>query len=292
MHLASAAGLIQSLMRMPLNDEPQPGEGGVRLPEPPAGDRAFAVASLDLRDGSSPTWNAWDVLLIAATFLVSGYGATTAAGLYAFHHYHEPLSQLAFDARVIVSAQTGAYAITFALMYFLVTRIHHCRFWRGIRWIWPGKAMAAGIFLAGMPLALGISFLESVLPMPHQVPFERLFSTAHAAYILGGLAVVVAPFMEELFFRGFLFPALQRLGALVAVLLTSVTFAAVHGAQYGWAWTAVLLMFVVGLVLTLLRARTGSVVPGFLLHVAYNLTLFVMLYLSTDHFRHLERMGQ
>jgi membrane protease YdiL (CAAX protease family) len=192
-----------------------------------------------------------------------------------------------------VPAQIGAYAVAFILMYLLVTRVHHCRFWTGIKWVWPpGRAAAALIFFVGMPLALGISYLETVLPMPRHVPFERLFDTARAAYIMGVLAVIVAPFMEELFFRGFLYPALRRFGTILAILLTSLTFAGVHGAQYGWAWSAVLLMFVVGIVLTVARAWTGSVAPGFIIHAAYNLTLFVMLYVSTDHFRHLERIVQ
>jgi hypothetical protein len=95
--------------------------------------------------------------------------------------------------------------------------------------------------------------------------------------------------MEELFFRGFLYPALRRFGQFFAILLTSLAFAAVHGGQYGWAGSVVLLMFCVGLVLTIVRARTGSVAVGFLIHCGYNLTLFVLLFFSTDHFRHFEK---
>jgi hypothetical protein len=51
-------------------------------------------------------------------------------------------------------------------------------------------------------------------------------------------------------------------------------------------------LFLVGLVLTLARVVTRSVAPGFLIHVGYNLSLFSLLYVGTDHFRHLERMTQ
>jgi hypothetical protein len=34
------------------------------------------------------------------------------------------------------------------------------------------------------------------------------------------------------------------------------------------------------------------VAPGFLMHVGYNFMLFAMLYIATDHFRHMERMLQ
>ena len=42
---------------------------------------------------------------------------------------------------------------------------------------------------------------------------------------------------------------------------------------------------------TITRARTGSVAASFLVHVGYNLMLFVLLFFTTDRFRHLERMG-
>jgi len=51
-------------------------------------------------------------------------------------------------------------------------------------------------------------------------------------------------------------------------------------------------LFVVGLVLTITRAVTCSVAPGFLIHLGYNLTLFLSLYALTDHFRHLERITE
>ena len=65
-----------------------------------------------------------------------------------------------------------------------------------------------------------------------------------------------------------------------------------HGPQYGWSWGIILLMFIVGFTLTAVREWTGSVVPGVLLHVGYNLTLFVAMCVATGGFRHLEKMTQ
>ena len=83
-----------------------------------------------------------------------------------------------------------------------------------------------------------------------------------------------------------------RWGRFLAVLITSGGFAMVHSEQLGQAWGPLLVLFVVGLVLTLTRVVTRSITPGLLIHVGYNLTLFTLLYLGTDHFRHLERMTQ
>ena len=81
-------------------------------------------------------------------------------------------------------------------------------------------------------------------------------------------------------------------GRLLAVLATSFAFAMVHSEQLGQAWGPLLVLFVVGLVLTITRVVTRSVTPGLLIHVGYNLMLFGVLYIGTDHFRHLERMTQ
>jgi hypothetical protein len=53
-----------------------------------------------------------------------------------------------------------------------------------------------------------------------------------------------------------------------------------------------LVLFVVGCILTLTRVVTRAVAPGVLLHAGYNGTLFGLMYIATDHFRHLERMTQ
>jgi membrane protease YdiL (CAAX protease family) len=58
------------------------------------------------------------------------------------------------------------------------------------------------------------------------------------------------------------------------------------------AWAPLLILFIVGLVFTLARVVTRNVAPGFLMHVGYNFTLFGLLYIATDHFRHMERMLQ
>jgi membrane protease YdiL (CAAX protease family) len=86
--------------------------------------------------------------------------------------------------------------------------------------------------------------------------------------------------------------AAGKWGRVLAVLVTSVAFAMVHGEQLGQAWGPLLVLFVVGLVLTGMRVVTRSVTPGLLIHVGYNLMLFGVLYIGTDHFRHLERMTQ
>jgi len=98
--------------------------------------------------------------------------------------------------------------------------------------------------------------------------------------------------MEELFFRGFLYPVLaRRLGMVIAIGLTSLAFAGLHFAQLGYSW-AVLIIFLVGVALTTVRAVTKSVAASFLLHVGYNGTLSLLMFVVTGGFRHLEKLNQ
>jgi membrane protease YdiL (CAAX protease family) len=46
----------------------------------------------------------------------------------------------------------------------------------------------------------------------------------------------------------------------------------------------------VGAVLTTIRARTGSVATCVLVHMGYNFLLFVVLFISTGGFHHMERV--
>jgi sodium transport system permease protein len=70
---------------------------------------------------------------------------------------------------------------------------------------------------------------------------------------------------EELFFRGLIFSGMRRLGAWPAVLLTALLFALAHASIY-----RLLPTFILGVVLGVLRWRSGSVVPGIAMHAVNN----------------------
>jgi uncharacterized protein len=98
--------------------------------------------------------------------------------------------------------------------------------------------------------------------------------------------------MEELFFRGFLYPVLaRRLGLIVSVTITAFLFALIHEEQLAHAWAPMFLIFIVGVVFTLVRARMQSVAASFLMHVGYNFTLFAALFFSTGHFHNFDKLG-
>jgi membrane protease YdiL (CAAX protease family) len=75
------------------------------------------------------------------------------------------------------------------------------------------------------------------------------------------------------------------------VLLASTPFALMHGAQVSWAWAPVLLIGVVSVVLCIVRLWTRSLAASTLVHATYNFTLFVGMAISSDGFRHLEKLN-
>jgi sodium transport system permease protein len=70
---------------------------------------------------------------------------------------------------------------------------------------------------------------------------------------------------EELFFRGLLFAGMRRLGAWPAVLVTALLFGLAHASIY-----RLLPTFILGVVLGVLRWRSGSVLPGMAMHAVNN----------------------
>ena len=82
------------------------------------------------------------------------------------------------------------------------------------------------------------------------------------------LIVVAAPISEEVCFRGMLFGGLrERLPRLAAALISGLIFGGLHATT---GISAVPPLIVFGFVLALLYEKTGSIVPGILLHMLNN----------------------
>jgi membrane protease YdiL (CAAX protease family) len=242
-----------------------------------------------------PAWSGWDVLAILVftsfSVIVSIVIALLASGVVT-GHANVSVTELTSNPRVIrafLAGQAGAYLVVLLAMFVLVRSRARRPFGQGIEWNWPG-ASAAMFFVSGIVLALAIDGLSRFLPMPKSLPIEDLFNNRTNAYLMAVFGVSLAPLLEELFFRGLLYPVLRRgLGFVTAVLLTAVGFAGIHSVQLGYAWAPILSIFVVGVVFTLVRQRWSSVGASFLMHCGYNFTLFTLLWLTSDHFRHLEK---
>jgi len=89
----------------------------------------------------------------------------------------------------------------------------------------------------------------------------------HAAPYGANFVVIaaVAPFVEELLFRGLGFALLERLGRWPTILAVGLAFGLYHGLVQALPELALF-----GCALAWLRMKTRSVIPGMLLHSAFN----------------------
>ena len=79
-------------------------------------------------------------------------------------------------------------------------------------------------------------------------------------------------------------PEAIRTGMFSSVVITGVLFGLMHGAQLGWTWSVVALLILVGVIFTFVRARTGTVLASFLLHLGYNSMIAVTTIIGTHGF--------
>jgi membrane protease YdiL (CAAX protease family) len=83
---------------------------------------------------------------------------------------------------------------------------------------------------------------------------------------------VIAPFFEEILFRGFLYGSLKpRIGAFGAMLASAAAFAALHLDKGG-----ALMLFTIGFVLAYVFERSRSLVPAIIAHGLWNSGTFTL----------------
>jgi hypothetical protein len=240
-----------------------------------------------------PAWNGWDLLrLLSVTIGVLALcmiGVLLAAKRWIYPH--AAAVELARNTLVVVAGQALGYLLVFAYMYALVTRERRRPdFFAAIHWNWPSNLVP--YIVGGFVLSLSLQGLAHLLPIPKNLPIDSFFRTPAEAWALTIFGITLAPLMEELLFRAFLYPVLKRhLGFEPAVLLTALGFALLHGSQLRFAWGPLLVIFLVGLILTIVRAKQNSVAASLVIHVAYNATISALMFAATDGFRHLERLS-
>lgn len=179
---------------------------------------------------------------------------------------------------VMLLIQGVWWAIVMAFLYFVLVVKYGIPFAEGLDW----RPIAAKLpyIAGGFAMAIAVTALANVLPMPDEPsPLEALLEEAKRflpLFVVFG--VLIAPAVEEVVFRGFVFGVLERAhGAAVAVVATAALFAAPHSTQYGGRWQILLILFLVGIALGIVRLRTGSTLATTYLHAAYNATFMLAL---------------
>lgn len=136
----------------------------------------------------------------------------------------------------------------------------------GWRWsqlaIFTGFGMAIFLFGVGAILLLdrsGSSLADSLVA-------DQMDSMSNVLWSYF-FAVVLAPISEEVVFRGFLFGGTRHhWGVIPAALISSGIFAVLHG----YSMLGLLAVFGYGLIFCWIYQRSGSLLPGMLVHAVFN----------------------
>lgn len=256
---------------------------------PPAG-----PMEAEVRPPSPPPWGWNDLALLlglgagtlglAYVAVMLGYVALSPWG-----GWPVPPQNRQQSAFLSLAFQSAFYMLLFAAVYALVAARGRRPFWKAVRWKTPSVHGAARYFAGGIVLAAAVEFAPTLLPDRSNFPLREFFSSPAVAYTVGAFAVLVAPWMEELIFRGVLFAIFEsRVGLTLAILVTAVLFTAMHIPEYRGAWNHIFLLLLVSLVFSGARGWTGSLAPSVLLHTAYNLAQVFLLYVGTHQFRNVQ----
>ncbi len=188
--------------------------------------------------------------------------------------------------RMIVKSMLGVALPAIALLLVLLLRGGRIREVFGLEKVPVLRALllALGLTLAAMPLVFVAKTITLSLAGTSEPP-QLLVRTFHDAITarnfrllatIGASATLVAPFCEEVIFRGSFYPVLTRLlGRAPAALFCALLFGAVHDTLSDIPSLAVL-----ALCLTAAYERTGSLLVPVFMHAWFNaISLLAMIWL-------------
>ena len=154
----------------------------------------------------------------------------------------------------------------------------------GFRPIKAADALVYGLggLLLCFVLIFFVALIFSMIGIPgfsgqgNEVIISELFGKSLLGLVLAFVITgIFVPFVEELFFRGFLFKGLKNyISPLASAIITSIIFASAH-----LSLTIAGPIFIIGLVLCWLYQKNDNIWPGIVLHALKNISALLLLYL-------------
>jgi membrane protease YdiL (CAAX protease family) len=177
------------------------------------------------------------------------------------------------------------HLLTLALVWLFVTDGGKRPFWEALSFRWPRTSSPLFVTLLCTLLALvmlAVGYAVTTLLGGSKTQMDLLVESSMAARVATALvAVVTAPLVEEVIYRGALYTPLERAaGKTVSVVIVSLLFAGVHVVQYSQNVGVILVITILSFTLTLSRAISGSLIPPFLIHLVFNGIQAVFIILS------------
>ena len=288
-------------------EQPESNEPGLPSPPPaPLGESAAASRIEPPRDtGIAPDLRTphrgVDLFVLAVFYSVSGTVLFLFAAAIA--HYIFGVSTAAIQdpagskASLIIISQALLSGVTIAFLALLVRLRGGVAFWPAVGWRPFGKeyrlpSTVIVLCLSGGRLSSG-DIHRFCRPL-HQtatsaLPMDELFQSRQSVLLLMAVGILVAPLVEETIFRGCVYPIIaRRFGIAAGILSTGVLFGPSHHAPQLWpGYGQIGILTGVGLVLTYIRARAGTVAASFFVHLSYNSVVLFGYYFATGGLRHL-----
>lgn len=182
-----------------------------------------------------------------------------------------------------------AHLVTFLLAYLVVTRRQY-PLGKTLGLSWPpswGRVKGSLICVAIAAALFGGGYLITKFLPGEKTQLDLLIESSYGARLATAfLAVATAPLIEEMVYRGILYPAIARfvedvarvvypasaslLGSTAAIVAVSILFAGVHYIQYQKNLAVVGVITLVSITLTVVRAYTRRLLPCLVVHLVFN----------------------
>lgn len=144
-------------------------------------------------------------------------------------------------------------------------------FFQTLGWRWHPRFKFHHVLGVVAAMYLAMFLLSHIIP-GGQTDFDRMLETSTVVRVsVVALAIVTAPLVEELVYRGVLYPAiLARGGRARAVIIVALMFAVAHYTQYAGSYLILVAVTMLSFVITLIRSYTGQLLPCVVTHLVYN----------------------
>ncbi len=167
------------------------------------------------------------------------------------------------------------HLLTLVVTWLIFTEGGRRPFWKSIGFDWPegtNKKLATLLSVGLALVLLGLAWLVTTLYGGEKTQLDLLIeSSMPTRFATAFVALATAPLVEEVIYRGVLYPAIEKAGgAVVAIAVVSLLFAGVHVFQYYNNIAVIIVITVLSITLTTVRAVTGKVLPAFIIHLVFN----------------------
>lgn len=186
-------------------------------------------------------------------------------------------------AGLSIGSTFPAHLMTLFICWFVVTDRGRRPFLKTLGWGWHsqfkwGHAVALAFLLTGVTI-----LFEKRLPHK-ETDLEKLLKMgAMVRYLIAFLAVVTAPMVEEVVYRGILYTGIEKAwGKYAGIGFVTLLFALVHVPQYWGSVAAITAILTLSLMLTILRSWSGSLLPCVATHLVYNGIQAIALLFAPD----------